>query len=226
MRKQRDQAGFGIVEVVIILVVLALIGVGGWYVWKVNQKSPVSNDNSSTGNTIVNHGQTVALASNHVQLTLPVDWSVSGSHLTGDQCMHTLSSQVTCLDQITVSPNAIEKINGVPTYAATVAVYKHDDTTSAKDWWQKDYDGSDDTGAVDGGAVVDSSTAAIAGHDGYYFKSQSANSSTVWYIVAEQNYVLVLNAVVNQPASATTAAQDYSQYLPAIKAFVESVTIQ
>jgi len=48
MRKQQQQAGFGIVEAVVVLIVLALVGIGGWYVWSANQKSPTSNNNNNT----------------------------------------------------------------------------------------------------------------------------------------------------------------------------------
>ncbi|HVI69658.1 MAG TPA: hypothetical protein VM581_04325 [Magnetospirillaceae bacterium] len=34
----RNQKGFGVVEIIIILVVLAAVGVGAWYVWQANNK--------------------------------------------------------------------------------------------------------------------------------------------------------------------------------------------
>jgi hypothetical protein len=45
----KRQSGFGIIEVIIIVVVLALIGAGGWYLWQnANKAQPAPNPTEST----------------------------------------------------------------------------------------------------------------------------------------------------------------------------------
>ncbi|HKX72799.1 MAG TPA: prepilin-type N-terminal cleavage/methylation domain-containing protein [Candidatus Saccharimonadales bacterium] len=53
MPTTRDQRGFGVVEVVIVLAVIALLAVGGWYVWQAQNKGetpPPTNNGSQTVN--------------------------------------------------------------------------------------------------------------------------------------------------------------------------------
>lgn len=46
MNRTKNQRGFGAVEIIILVVVLAIIGFGGWYVWQAQ-----NNSSQSTGGT-------------------------------------------------------------------------------------------------------------------------------------------------------------------------------
>jgi hypothetical protein len=81
MKKQKYQAGLGVVEVIIVLVILALIGVGGWYVWSANQKSQslVTNSNTTAGNVPVDPYAGWKLYCDTTQkvcFKYPADWSM------------------------------------------------------------------------------------------------------------------------------------------------------
>jgi Tfp pilus assembly protein PilE len=77
---QKQQSGFGVVEVILIVVVLALVGVGGWYVWNASQKS---NNNSASTNSGNNQVATDPYAgwksycdsTQKVCFKYPADWS-------------------------------------------------------------------------------------------------------------------------------------------------------
>lgn len=51
MKKRSNQSGFGVIEVIVVLVVVALIGVGGFYVW---QKQTQKDQTPSTSNQQTN----------------------------------------------------------------------------------------------------------------------------------------------------------------------------
>lgn len=46
--KNRSQKGFSAVEAIIILIVVALLALGGWYVWKKNNKDTDTNKNTAS----------------------------------------------------------------------------------------------------------------------------------------------------------------------------------
>jgi len=223
----KKQLGFGVVEVVIIVVVLALIGVGGWYVWEANHKSPstASNSNTPTNNSnTTNTAKTLGLDSDKATFTLPSGWSVRDDH-TNTACMHTLGSNVTCLDQVSIYPDEVGNSPTPPAYAGvTVAIYKHADTTSAKSWYENDYEGD----AINAGNIVEPSTAAINGYDAYYFKLASDSHIDVNYVITTADSVVLVYSQVenNESADGSARSNDYTKYESVIKSFVSSIKIK
>jgi type II secretory pathway pseudopilin PulG len=57
--QKNQQRGFGVVEIVIVLALVALLGVGGWYVWQQRNGSQMSNPQNGSaqtdGNQNTNH---------------------------------------------------------------------------------------------------------------------------------------------------------------------------
>lgn len=216
----KSEQGFGVAAIIALVAVVAVIGVGGWYVWSKQQVAKNPTNTQETPSTKAQQSK-LTLAEGKVTLLIPNGWSASTNHLNGDKCMHTLASTVTCLDQTSINPNT------TPDFSTTIAVYSQGNAISAKDWWQNSYDGSSDSGTVDGGTLTNPSTTKIAGFDAYHFTSQSATSTTVWYVVASQNHVALLTAVVKQPGNTADAqARDYTAYLPSLDTLVSSIHFQ
>lgn len=71
------QKGFGAVELIVVIVVLALVAVGGWYVWQANQKSQSATNNqpSAQSDTYANW-KTYCDEVHNVCFKHPSDWKV------------------------------------------------------------------------------------------------------------------------------------------------------
>lgn len=83
MRKL-DQNGSGVVEVILILVVIAILGFAGWFVWH-SRQTRLPDKTTGTSSTLKTSGQeptagnttTVAPASVNITLTSPAGWEVT-----------------------------------------------------------------------------------------------------------------------------------------------------
>lgn len=49
---QKDQSGFGVIEIILSLVIVAIISGAGWYVWKSNQNATNSYNSAASTSTV------------------------------------------------------------------------------------------------------------------------------------------------------------------------------
>jgi len=79
------QKGFSPVEVILVLVVIALLGVGGWYIWQVNNgKTATSDSNAIVSSSVKYEGwKTYNDSVGKFSIKYPGDWSVTTQK--GDQ---------------------------------------------------------------------------------------------------------------------------------------------
>jgi len=79
---KKNQKGFGVVEVLIVLVVVSLIGGAGWYVWKAKNKSTPTQDNAQSQEQSNSEADPYAGASwntydnGTVSLQYPSNWKI------------------------------------------------------------------------------------------------------------------------------------------------------
>lgn len=91
MKISQNQKGFGVVEVIVIIVVLALIVVGGWYVWQAQNRptgqQPSANTPSATNNnTAVDPYEGWKLYCDEVRkacFKYPADWTLDTQDVDG-----------------------------------------------------------------------------------------------------------------------------------------------
>lgn len=82
MKQSQNQSGFGIVEITVIIVIIALLGVGGWYVWHAQQSAdkqqPANTSSSQQSNVDPYAGwQTYCDNADKVCFKYPSDWIAS-----------------------------------------------------------------------------------------------------------------------------------------------------
>lgn len=227
MGSKQKQNGFSIVEVVITVVILALIGVGGLYIWNANRKvpSPITSTAAPVASNAAKPTKTFELVGGKVSFTLPSGWS--GGSERSVNCAKTLESIISCLESGSVYPDDVDKVGGKPLYSISISTYSHDDSTTAKQWWENDYKGDNGTTIVSG-QILNASTTPVNGYDAYNFTLDRGNNSvTEYFVVTDKSYVVLTAFDIKQPDSSTgNAKQDYSQYLNATNQFVTSIRIK
>src|SRR5262249_20671255 len=115
-------------------------------------------------------------------------------------------------------------------FEADIAVFEHTDNTNAKDWLSHDY--GEDLEQTDEPQAINTSAALINGYNGFTFTSQYSDTpypSTIFYAMVHANYAVVIRSTYMTTVNPTGTAgndvnEDYSQYLPDIKALVNSIT--
>ena len=218
-KTESRNAGFSLIGILLILVAIGLVVFIGWRVWDGMRDKTVGQGGSNSQPTSNSQFQ---LLSGHVTLTLQNGWSASGVHKSTD-CMRTLESTITCLDQSSAYTDAAGKVDGAPAYSVDVAVYKHDDNATAKEWWENDFKGDNGTTVVSGN-ILNASTAPIAGHDAYSFTLDRGNGSgEVNYIITTKNYAILIKASAegNTPTNVPVG-----NFLPAIQGMANSTKVQ
>jgi hypothetical protein len=83
---KKNQSGFSMVEVILVLIFITLVGFVGWYVWHSNAKDTKSSDGSVTSPSVQEQKQVsgVELTNDSLPFTLhyPNDWEVGSDNKT------------------------------------------------------------------------------------------------------------------------------------------------
>lgn len=135
MQTKNRESGFGLIEAIIVIVIVAAIGVGGWYVWQKNQErsSPTAQQTTTTSNetasSIAADKQTFAIA----------EWNIDAKNKSAYELRYKMSSDkryayftATALTAATSSDACgIEMINGVQmSGGGRIARYTADEKTA------------------------------------------------------------------------------------------------
>jgi prepilin-type N-terminal cleavage/methylation domain-containing protein len=96
MKASTNQKGFGVVEVIIVLVVLALIAVGGWYVWRAQNRGDESQK-SGTNQTSDKYAgwKTYTDTVGRFSLKHPADWTATSTRDESDPERPTVTARIT-----------------------------------------------------------------------------------------------------------------------------------
>ena len=225
----KNERGFGAVEVLLIVVFIALIGVGGWWVWQKNQDAskPASNTNTSAAPSTGNQGtstpqkNTLSVTSD-VTAEVPEGWVVQKQPA---DCPEFIT-RVECVSGAEVSPkDAPKNLSGEP-FSVLVKVYKAAGATSAKSWFIN-------TMEMGSPASNDqTSTDKINGYDTYYFKQNDTSYSQVNYLFLKGDVVVLVEARLTEKHFASDGSgkvdgqKDFTAYTDAVASFAKSIIIK
>jgi prepilin-type N-terminal cleavage/methylation domain-containing protein len=233
-----NQKGFSVVEILIVIMVVGLIGGAGWYVWQSKNKDKntnTSDSSQSTSNkvdkkqeapTSTSNLKTTNLASNKVSFSSPSSWEVASR-----DSSRAMSATVT-LESLGIAtltpPEKLPTIYGGGTEYFTVGVYVYKNTknSSAKKWFETDYEGGY------AGSSDKTSEQSINGYDTYYIRQINNSYDEIHYVFAAQGKIVMINARVSMTGYASdgsgkvNAHADFTMYVPDIEAMAKSVSIK
>lgn len=88
MQANKNELGFGLVEVIIALVVLALISVGGWFIWQQNQEKekPASSEQTTSASD-----ESVSPAPVDKQTFTIAEWGIDAKNTSAYELKYKLS---------------------------------------------------------------------------------------------------------------------------------------
>ena len=215
--------GFALIEGLLLVLILAVIGFGGYYVWNSQKNADKSltqanQVSQSTGKTASAVGQKITLASGSVSVVLPEGWSSgeSGQNPAGATCAYRVlqNDNMHCLEgKYTFPPNLSGSEGG---WSVTVSVF--DTSTGNKDpknWFEQDFG--------DGSPVSDSNnTVSSSKINSYSAFTWEQNQDPI----IDEHYVLAANnKIVYVYARTKDSSYDLTKYSSDIKSMVNSIKI-
>ena len=223
----KRQSGFALVEGLLIILILAIIGFGGYYVWH-SQKSidktnadtlKASQSSASTAST--SSSKKILFANGTISLKLPIGWQEGGGDALnncqtsntdrGSDGLPCLGGEVLFPAGSATNPNNLETIH--------VSTYTLVGSSNPKQWFFDDFWGS--SGAAPGDTAQN---LKINGYDAYYYEQN--NSTDGAYI--DENYTIIHNNKVVYLWSRIKEASsnsDFTKDKPLIKDLAYSVQI-
>ena len=237
VKRLRDQSdGFTLVEAMLIVVIFAIIGVGGYFVAKhVNKKTtstttsttnppvtstaPETSPNNSTTNTNI-----IKLDSDSVELSLPTSFeSVPDSTLSPSvrisSCTKTVDSTDAVCKDAAVLVLKSEGYTNTDQFQVKVSVYDKTDTKSVSDWLGQDLGISNFTGASTTNLTID-------GQAAIKYDYPQTNEDWLYYAVVKDNIGVVVYADLfsGQHYSFQNSANiNYYQYAPDVLSIAQSL---
>lgn len=248
---QKNEAGFSAVEALLILVIVAVIGAVGWFVYsKHKTTTPVSSTNTTARTTTQitpnkTTGQVVATADKKVQVTLPDSWHVivDSNNPNADQFISVNKSTHLCDKYNPSNCSAVAPcLDSSDTVSCTYeAEFQPKALDPQKDnVWGLTVEKSDMTvsqasdqllGDLSASNTVEKSTAKINGYDGFYVKVKGGDCSGECYV--DNQYFISYNGYLihfsNREQytnhSVNPANQDYSAYSADFAKIVNSLKL-
>lgn len=237
----------------VLLLVLVVVAVVGVYIWQHqqvanlsssidkeraivadlgNQLTTLANLNNGVSTTDSQRSSTVSLVNGRVTFTMPTGWVLATASRFHQQCYKgAFDSKVMCLDTETIVPQALNVNNVTSTYGGiNISVYRHDDTTSAADWFTNDFSSAgpyEQTGNQ-------TENLTINGYNTFYVNTAKAKLeygdqfNDEYYFLVNKSYVVRVDSNLNNNAGSngTTIFNDNSQYSPVVKTFVNTIKMQ
>ena len=227
------QKGFTLVETLLVIIILAIIGLGGYYVWHTQHSKTLlttTSTNTNTNSSVPVKVSTInkmSLATGSVTFNLPKDWS---TNTTGaSSCRIEVASTIqSCLDGATVLPSSL-KGDTNNTFSVTISVFNlGSDSNNPELWFENDYQGGGPSTTepdVTSGSSIDSYPAwyfeqNVTGNQGSGETYQDEN-----YVIISSNKVIYIYSRVKHVNSASNINDDFTKYLPEIKSLVDSIKI-
>ncbi len=206
MTKKLSSKGFGAVEVLVALVVIAVIGFGGYFVWHNHQTKKTDNTKSQTSTKQTDNNPTtttVSTTDGKASVTLPNTWHVVGdkqiisvntnTHLCDKYNPSNCSAIAPCLDTDDTMPCIYEADFQPKSFDSTTGQKWH--LSIEKTTWTTDQAASSLLGELNAQNTIEQSKAPINGYDAYYVKVGSNGSSVgnytdIHYFIEENGYLV------------------------------------
>lgn len=247
---RKNEAGFSAVEVILVLIVMALIGGVGWFVYKNQHKGtmPVSDTTSTIKSTAPisstkSEGQVISTVDKKVRLTIPDTWHVragsnnangvqvisvnTGTHLCDKYNPSNCSAVAPCLDtDDTVSCIYVAEFQPRAIDPQTDQVWgltvEKSDMTNAQASQQL-------LGDLTADNTLDKNSNKINGYDVFYVKVKSIGSDSyvdIHYFVTYKGYLIHFsNRVIENNTSINPIHHDYSKYSSDFSKIVNSLKL-
>ena len=164
----------------------------------------------------------ITLNNGSVSFSLPSGWVKATAAGLDSQCISPATSNVSCEDVSVVVPSTLN--SDASPFSLNVREYQNASNATARDWFLKDYNG----GEAQPAEGDQTSTANINGYSAYYYLQNVPNNyKDVYYVIASHGHSVVLYARVYELGTNTKATpEDFTQYLPAIQTFANSVKFE
>ena len=235
---KRNEDGFSVVEILLVLVAVALIGGVGLYVWQSKNNAKSTSTNSSSQpiannaeknqevSTKTSNLKTTSFASNKISFSSPSSWIVATND---NSCAMPVDVKLECLGTAVITPpEKLPTISGGGTeyFLFNVDVYKNTKNSSAKKWLETEF------GAMYPVSSDKTSEQSINGYDTYYFRHINNSYDEIQYVFAAQGKIVKISARVSMTSYASdgsgkvNAQADFTRYVPDIEALVKSISIK
>jgi prepilin-type N-terminal cleavage/methylation domain-containing protein len=245
MSKKLSSKGFGAIEVLVAIVVIAVIGFGGYLVWH-NHQDKKATDNTksqtSTTNKTANNptNTTISTTDGKVSVTLPNTWHVVGdkqiisvntnTHLCDKYNTSNCSAVAPCLDTDDTMPCIYEADFQPKTFNSTTGQQWH--LSVEKTTWTNDQAAFSLLGELNAQNTVEQSRTPINGYDAYYVKVGSNGSSVgdytdIHYFIEKDGYLVHFSnrEKFNGKTGSSTDTWDNSAYSSDFASIVKSLKL-
>lgn|GEM_PF-6254227 len=233
MQKRLNQSGFSAIEGLLILIIVAIIGFVGYFVWHAKKNADQQYDSASkiASSSVTENSQKntqpstsseklYTLVDSHVSFKLPSDWEVTSQKEPSNGCYTNINSQATCADSALLVLKSEGYANG-DQFDVQVSVFNKDDTKSAKDWFTDDlHDGEDTNHTFDGFTTS-------AGLNGFKYVAPYTDEQRTQYGVVNGKYaVTVYCDFFSGDHYSFKGTTDYTVYQPEVEAIAKSIVIK
>ena len=228
----KRQSGFALLEGLLIILILAIIGFGGYYVWHTQQQTNKTLDTAAATSQNSNHNSVninmnnLELAKGAVSLKYSDLW-VSGDNsydATGQQqCAgKPVTSNELCVDSVLLQLKN-EGITDTDHFGVLVNVYKRTNTDSLHQWFDSDL-------GIPNGEQTAYKDITINRQPAIFFEGDyGKDEARVYYAVSRGDYGVVLGSTFFRGqyySYKNTNNIDYFKYRPDVEALAKSITIQ
>ena len=202
----RNHKGFTLVEALLVVLILAVLGFGGYYVWHSHHKTKAvaaTNTSTTATKTVTKAAnpyagwQTYKSSDNVYSIKYPATW------VTSNHC-----SDLVNIECLNLFPDQTSKTN----FTNDVYVVEEKTSLSPKSWYDQNIaPASSDT--------ITSNSTSINNYTTYYVKDVNPSYTDDGYIISNNGYLVYLNFREHEtnygPGGTTVTSQiDHSQYLP------------
>ncbi len=227
LERTESEKGFTLMEALIIVLVLAVIGFAGWWVWQNNQDkskkaaATTQTDTSKTGDEQEDEEPSmISLLNGKVTLTIPAGWKESAPPY---PCQAP-TDKTSCQAQDMIVPVEGPKTQSNDLFGVNVNVFTASSAATARDWFLQKYEGGQP------GSADKTSIDAINGNSTYYYRQNAGSYSDIWYVFLKDDRVVTLYARVSEkhfgPDGQVDQSSDYTRYVDAISEFAKSIDIK
>lgn len=233
MASKTNTKGISLPIVLAVVAVIAVLLVGGYFVWQRNKDDDKSNtnktNNTSQGNKSSDSKKqeqpnALALDDDSVKFTLPESWTFTKGEAA---CNKDESLGYTCHDGAIITPG--EKLptrygNGTEFFNINVSVFDNPNHSDAQDWLLGD------TQTPYG--LVDSSKASVNGYDSYFQKTSYDGDGTtvgeVQYVFTVGDKAVLVYARTYEPGTLNdgTKVGDFRKFETSIAEMAQTVVIK
>lgn len=231
MKQCKKEGGFTLVEALLIVLVLAIVGFAGWWVWQKNQEKDKKADSTSQASNNASKTEEdgdqedvpvskLALLDGQVTFNVPANWKET----TLSYPCQSPTDKTSCQGQGMIVPVEGPRTQGNELFGAQIWVYTAGGATTAQDWFLQKYEGGQAT------AVDQTSTDAVNSHSAYYFKQNTESYTDIWYVFLKGDRVVVVYSRVSEkhftPGGQVDQSSDYTKYSDAVVEFAKSIAIK